>query len=351
LEHRTNRFYRVFKKEIPDSQTIKLGQGPCHNKLPDRTLSLFKRPSAPELKTELATHHPLLQFSKMNQPFHIALATIFALIHPLSARNAPEPIKLWPEGKAPLGDGKFENADPTITVFRPKKPNGTAFVIAPGGGYARVVKGEGAPIAKWLNTHGITGIVLDYRLPKGNPHRPLLDVKRALRMTRMQSTNWDLKTDRIGIIGFSAGGHLASMAVTKYDLGEGKTTDPIQRQSSRPDFAILVYPVITMGEGTHRGSRKNLLGAEPSGELIQRYSNELHITAKTPPTYLVHAIDDVVVPASNSEGFHKALVANKVSTKYLPLPRGGHGLNGYKGPMWDAWQTRSMEWLSTLLKK
>ncbi|MEN8678870.1 MAG: alpha/beta hydrolase [Akkermansiaceae bacterium] len=287
----------------------------------------------------------------MNRRFYIALATVSALILPLSARNAPEPIKLWPEGKAPLGDGKFENADPTITVFRPEKPNGTAFVIAPGGGYARVVKGEGAPIAKWLNTHGITGFVLDYRLPKGNPNRPLLDVKRALRMTRMRATDWDLKTDRIGIIGFSAGGHLASMAVTKYDLGEGKTTDPIQRESSRPDFAILVYPVITMGEGTHRGSRKNLLGAEPSGELIQRYSNELHITAKTPPTYLVHAIDDVVVPASNSEGFHKALVANKVPTKYLPLPRGGHGLNGYKGPMWDAWQTRSMEWLSALLKK
>ena len=192
--------------------------------------------------------------------------------------------------------------------------------------------------------------MLNYRLPKGNPLRPLLDVKRALRMTRMRAADWNLKADRIGIIGFSAGGHLASMAVTKYDLGESKTTDPIQRQSCRPNFAILVYPVITMSEGTHKGSRRNLLGSEPSDDLIKLYSNELHITKRTPPTYLAHAIDDYVVPASNSEKFHKALSEKNVVSKYLPLPRGGHGLNGYKGPMWDAWQAQSMDWLDKLLK-
>jgi acetyl esterase/lipase len=279
-----------------------------------------------------------------------AFAIIFALAATLSAQQSNEAIKLWPEGKAPLGSGNFEQTNATITVFHPEKPNGTAFVITPGGGYGQVVKGEGAPIAKWLNTHGITGIVLNYRLPKGNPLRPLLDVKRALRMTRMRATDWNLKANRIGIIGFSAGGHLASMAVTKYDLGKSKTTDPIQRQSSRPDFAILVYPVITMSEGTHKGSRRNLLGAEPGEDLIELYSNELHITKRTPPTYLAHAIDDHVVLASNSEKFHKALVKKNVASKYLPLPRGGHGLNGYKGPMWDAWQAQSMDWLNQLLK-
>ena len=170
----------------------------------------------------------------MRQFSSIAFGTILALASPLSAEQSSGKIKLWPEGKAPLGSGNFEEANATITVFHPEKPNGTALVITPGGGYGQVVKGEGAPIAKWLNTHGITGVVLNYRLPKGNPLRPLLDVKRALQMTRMRAADWNLEVDRIGIIGFSAGGHLASMAVTKYDLAESKATDPIQRQSSRP---------------------------------------------------------------------------------------------------------------------
>ena len=276
-------------------------------------------------------------------------AFIFILTANLFAQQSHKTIKLWPEGKAPIGNDNFEQANATMTIFHPESPNGTAFVITPGGGYGQVVKAEGAPIAKWLNTHGITGVVLNYRLPKGNPLRPLLDVKRALRMTRMRAADWNLRADRIGIIGFSAGGHLASMAITKYDLGESKTTDPIQRQSCRPNFAILVYPVITMSEGTHKGSRRNLLGSEPSDDLIKLYSNELHITKRTPPTYLAHAIDDYVVPASNSEKFHKALSEKNVVSKYLPLPRGGHGLNGYKGPMWDAWQAQSMDWLDKLL--
>ena len=280
---------------------------------------------------------------------HNIFAVIFILTANLFAQQSHKTIKLWPEGKAPVGNDNFEPANTTMTIFHPESPNGTAFVITPGGGYGQVVKAEGAPIAKWLNTHGITGVVLNYRLPKGNPLRPLLDVKRALRMTRMRAADWNLKADRIGIIGFSAGGHLASMAVTKYDLGESKTTDPIQRQSCRPNFAILVYPVITMSEDTHKGSRRNLLGSEPSDNLIKLYSNELHITKRTPPTYLAHAIDDYVVPASNSEKFHKALSEKNVVSKYLPLPRGGHGLNGYKGPMWDAWQAQSMDWLDQLL--
>lgn len=261
---------------------------------------------------------------------------------------APETIKLWPEGKAPLGDGEFEKANATLTIFRPQKPNGTAIVICPGGGYGQVVGGEGAPIAKWLNTQGIVGIVLNYRLPKGNPHRPLSDVRRALRMTRSRSEDWNLKSDRIGVMGFSAGGHLAAMAATKFDLDARKSSDPVRQESSRPDFAILVYPVITMGPGTHAGSRNNLLGPNPSDKLIRLYSNELLVTANTPPTFLAHAADDRPVPPINSEKFRDALFAKKVPAKYLPLASGGHGLNGYKGPMWDAWQTQSMQWLTAL---
>jgi acetyl esterase/lipase len=290
----------------------------------------------------------------MKRNIQAALASlVLALTGLLAADEAekltPETIKLWPEGKAPLGDGTFENTNATLTIFRPQEPNGTAIVICPGGGYGQVVKGEGAPIAKWLNSQGIVGIVLNYRLPKGNPHRPLSDVRRALRLTRFRAKEWHLNRDRIGVMGFSAGGHLAAMAATKFKLDEGKSTDPIRRESSRPDFAILVYPVITMGPGTHAGSRKNLLGDNPDEDLIRLYSNELQVTANTPPTFLAHAADDRPVPPVNSEKFRDALFAKKVPAKYLPLASGGHGLNGYKGPMWDAWQTQSMEWLTALL--
>ena len=149
-------------------------------------------------------------------------------------------------------------------------------------------------------------------------------------------------------MGFSAGGHLAAMAATQFEAGIEGGEDLVATQSSRPDFAILVYPVITMGEGTHGGSRQNLLGADPGEELIRRYSNELQVTAKTPPTFLTHAADDRPVPPANSQMFHDALKARKVPTEYLKLPSGGHGLNGYKGPMWEAWQKRSLEWLDEM---
>lgn len=292
----------------------------------------------------------------MNHPYRIILATLtLAFTGFLSAEKtenpAPETIPLWPKDKAPIGAGKFEDGKSTLTIFRPHKPNGTAFVICPGGGYGQVVKGEGAPIAKWLNEHGITGVVLNYRLPKGNPHRPLSDVRRALRLTRHRADEWNLKKDRIGVMGFSAGGHLAAMAATKFDMDARKSSDPVRRITSRPDFAILVYPVITMGPGTHAGSRTNLLGPNPGEELINLYSNELQVTPKTPPTFLAHAANDRPVPPINSEKFHKALFAKKIPAKYLPLPSGGHGLNGYKGPMWDAWQTQSIQWLTALLKE
>ncbi len=267
---------------------------------------------------------------------------------PLAAQEAPQPEKvaLW-ENQAPVGDGKFAAGKAFITVHRPAKPNGAAIVICPGGGYGGLVVGpEGHGIAEWLNKHGIVGVVLEYRLPAGNPLLPLLDSQRALRMVRSKGRAWDCDPKRIGVMGFSAGGHVASTLATHFDRGEQAATDPVNRFSCRPDFAILVYPVITMGQFTHGGSKNNLLGPNPKPEAVDLYSNEKQVTEDTPPTFLAHAQDDGPVPPDNSRMFFEALQAHKVPAQYLKLPSGGHGLNGYRGPMWDAWQTQSLEWLA-----
>jgi acetyl esterase/lipase len=246
-----------------------------------------------------------------------------------------------------VGDGTFEKTDAKLTLHRPEKPNGTAMVICPGGGYGSLVKeGEGHGIARWLNAHGITGVVLEYRLPHGRSKVPLLDAQRALRMVRANAKDWGCDPAKVGIIGFSAGGHLAATAATRFDDGDRAAKDPIDRQGCRPDFAVLVYPVITMGETTHGGSRKNLLGASPSEEDIVLYSAEKQVTAKTSPTFLTHAVDDQTVPVSHSQSFKDALKEKGVVCGYLELPSGGHGLNGYKGPMWDAWQAAALEWMA-----
>ena len=264
------------------------------------------------------------------------------------AKAAGEKIELWPD-QAPVGDGKFARSNAAITVHLAEKGNGAAVVICPGGGYGGLVTGaEGHGIAQWLNQHGIAGIVLEYRLPGGNRHLPLLDAQRAIRIVRSKAETWKLDPAKIGIMGFSAGGHLASTAVTHFDAGQASSTDAIAKQSCRPDFGILVYPVITMGEKTHGGSRQNLLGASPSEEMITLYSNEKQVTDKTPPCFLTHALDDKVVPSDHSKMFADAMKAHRIPCEYLELPSGGHGLNGYKGPMWDAWQTASLKWLAGL---
>jgi acetyl esterase/lipase len=274
------------------------------------------------------------------------LAVSFFVIAVTGQAAEPERHKLW-NGRAPLGDGKFEQADAQITVHKPEKPNGTAVVICPGGGYGGLVTGaEGHGIATWLNRHGITGVVLEYRLPAGRPYVPLLDAQRALRTVRSNAKAWGIDPAKVGIMGFSAGGHLASTAATHFDDGDPNTTDAVDRVSCRPDFAILIYPVITMGNKTHQGSRNSLLGKNPDAKLVELFSNEKQVTAKTPPTFLAHAKDDGVVVPDNSKAFYEALQARKVPAKYLELPSGGHGLNGYKGPMWDAWQEQSLAWLA-----
>jgi acetyl esterase/lipase len=271
-----------------------------------------------------------------------------ALLKSLGIPPAPEKVSLWPE-RAPVGDGTFEKAEAKLTVHRPAKPNGAALVICPGGGYGGLVTGgEGHGIARWLNGHGITGVVLEYRLPRGRAAVPLLDAQRAIRLTRAMAAEWGCDPERIGIIGFSAGGHLAATAATRFDGGDPAAEDPVERQGCRPDFAVLVYPVITMAEGGHLASRKNLLGPAPTAETIARYSAEKQVTPRTPPTYLAHAANDRIVPCEHSEMFHRALRENKVATEYLELPSGDHGLDGYKGPMWDAWQSGSLKWLAGL---
>jgi len=275
-----------------------------------------------------------------------------ALASPVAAAEtataAPEKIALWP-GPALVGDGTFQTSNASLTVYRPapEKANRAAVVICPGGGYGGLVVGpEGHGIAQWLNQHGIAGIVLEYRLPGGRPFVPLLDAQRAIRTVRARAKEWNVDPGRIGIIGFSAGGHLASTAGTHFDSGDPNAADPIDRVSCRPDFMILVYPVITMDEKTHGGSKRNLLGRDPKPDLLDLFSNEKQVTANTPPAFLAHALDDKAVPPDNSRAFYEALRSCQVAAQYLELPSGGHGLNGYQGPMWDAWQTKSLEWLA-----
>ena len=270
----------------------------------------------------------------------IALFSIFS-----SAVCAnPEKIALRELIQGEKTDGAY------IYLHRPEKPNGSAIVICPGGGYRGLVMGaEGHGIAKWLNGHGITGVVLQYRLPKGRSFIPLEDAQRAIRLVRHRAKEWGLNGNRIGIMGFSAGGHLASTAATHFPkFGQPPAKDPFDRISCRPDFAVLIYPVVTMGKHTHVGSKRNLLGNNPDPKMVELFSNEKQVTKDTPPIFMAHAVDDRPVPPENSRLLYAALKKEGIPSKYMELPDGGHGLNGYKGPSWDAWQKGSIQWLKEI---
>ena len=277
-----------------------------------------------------------------------AAAVVVLAWAPMAAQAAPPTPRSSPMVRpAPVGDGKFEVANATMTVYPiPGKTNAAAVVICPGGGYGMLMVGpEGHGIARWLNQHGIAAAVLEYRLPKGRPFVPLLDTQRAIRTVRFNAKHWGIEPGRVGIIGFSAGGHLAATAGTHFDDGDPKGADPIDRISCRPDFAILIYPVVTMGEKTHGGTKTNLLGRNPKPAMVDLFSNEKQVSDKTPPMFLAHAKDDALVAPDNSRMLYEVLKAHKLPVEYLELPNGGHGLNGYKGPMWDAWQKDVLEWL------
>ena len=265
---------------------------------------------------------------------------------------------LWgasvPINHSDWADSTDENA--YVTVHQPdpssgdKPKNGLAVIICPGGGYGGLVVGpEGHSIADWLNLHGITGVVLEYRLPKQRHAVPLLDAQRAVRFVRARSKQLGIDPNSIGVMGFSAGGHLASTIATHFDSGNMTADDPIEQKSSRPDFAVLVYPVITMYQSTHRGSKRNLLGDNPTPALVERYSNEKQVARNTPPMFLAHAVDDHPVPIENSRLLYDALRHQGVAARLLELESGGHGLNGYRGPMWDKWQQESVTWMLGLL--
>lgn len=265
----------------------------------------------------------------------IVLAALLSLAFTSTAFGGePEEIALWEKGNAPDGKGGVTDEVASVFVHRPEKPNGTVVVICPGGGYGGLVmKPEGHGIAQWLNGHGVTGVVLQYRLPKGRSMVPLLDARRAIQLVRTKAADWGCDPGKIGIAGFSAGGHLAATAATNFE------------KDSRPDFALLVYPVITMGELSHGGSRKNLLGENPTPELVKAYSAETLVRDETPPVFLAHAVDDKLVPIANSRLFRDAMAKHSAPCELLELPSGGHGLNGYKGSMWDAWQSASLKWM------
>jgi acetyl esterase/lipase len=263
-----------------------------------------------------------------------------------------QPIVLWPDG-APGALGKEDKDIPTLTPYFPEpgKATGAAMVICPGGGYGGLAPYEGADYARFLNEQGIAGFVLKYRLGSHGYRHPamLQDAARAVRTVRARAAEWSLDEKRIGIMGSSAGGHLAATLLTHFDSGRPTDPDPIERQSSRPDLGILCYAVITMGEFTHHGSRNNLLGPNPAPELIKDLSNELQVTKDTPPTFLWHTWEDNVVPVENSLQFAEALRKAGVPFDLHIYQKGGHGL-GLGTHHWDPehrhpWTRDCVYWL------
>jgi acetyl esterase/lipase len=266
------------------------------------------------------------------------------------APTPPPTLRLW-QGDAPGAKGTADFDIPTITLYAvPKdKASGAAFVVCPGGGYGGLAGHEGEPVARWLNTLGITSVVLKYRLGSHGYRHPveLGDVQRAIRCVRANSSEWGVDPKRIGVLGFSAGGHLASSAATHFDAGDPKAADPVDQLSSRPDLAILIYPVITMTDPfTHGGSRQNLLGDKPDPQLIDLMSNEKQVTPQTPPCFLVHTADDGAVPVENSLNFAAACRKNKVPVELHVLEHGPHGFGlGGIDPVLSTWPADAARWL------
>ena len=247
---------------------------------------------------------------------------------------------------------------PDLTVFWPSRRNttGQAVIICPGGGYVNLsYSWEGTDVAKLLNAKGIIAIVLKSRLPNSKSNivsylSPLMDARRAMRIVRANALKWGINKNRIGIMGFSAGGHLASTLGTHFDDGDPNATDTIERQSSRPDFMVLIYPVISMTKDImHKGSRNSLIGEKPSEEIAKLYSNELQVSKQTPPTFLVHATDDRTVPVENSLLFYQALKDNGIPAEMHIYPTGGHGFGLALGKGYlETWTERLVDWMRGL---
>jgi len=266
---------------------------------------------------------------------------------PVAADAAAVP--LWPGG-APGAQGDAADDKPTIAAYLPaSNPTKTVVIVAPGGGYQHLsmVK-EGSDVAHWLNAHGVAAYVLTYRLGM-KYHNPieLGDAQRAIRMVRAHAAENGIAADHIGMWGFSAGGHLAASAGTMFDAGNAAATDPIDRQSSRPDFLILAYPVITMQSPyVHAGSKKYLLGDDPTQVEMDAMSTEMHVTAQTPPTFIFATTDDGTVPVLNSVMFYTALVKAKVPAEMHLFQHGAHGAGlAAANPMLSVWPELVIKWM------
>jgi len=260
----------------------------------------------------------------------IILVTALLIMTTSLCAQKPIELPLWPNGapnsnelkgdEQEMDNGRVSNIkNPDITVYRAENPNGMAVIMCPGGGYARLAMNhEGHDMAPWFNTQGITYVVLKYRMPNGHKEVPFSDVEQAIRLVRQHAAEWNINPAKVGIMGASAGGHLASTLATH-------TTG-----ADRPAYQILLYPVITMDKTfTHAGSRKNLIGEDPSPELTSKYSNDKQVTGETPPAFVIFAADDKVVPPQNGFRYVEALQRNNVPVTFLLYPAGGHGF-GYR---------------------
>jgi acetyl esterase/lipase len=283
--------------------------------------------------------------------------------------SQPRVVRLWPDGvpnslanqayKERIVDAWGRKSwasvtDPEVLIYKPEKEksNGIAIVICPGGAYYRIAfEKEGNDIVPWLNDNGITAIILKYRLPSDSSMKDktigaLQDAQEAIRLVRRNATSWGINPSKIGVMGFSAGGHLASTLATHFDE---KIYNPIDSISARPDFVILGYPVISMlSEITHMGSRTNLLGEKPDSALTIKFSNELQVKTNTPPTFIFHSVDDGAVPLANTFNYFTSLRNNNIVVEMHIYPSGGHGYGLAKnGKSERGWPDACINWLNT----
>lgn len=278
------------------------------------------------------------------------LAFMISALVPSSA--AEPPIPLWANG-APGALGNSDKDIPTITPFMPKAgASGAAMVICPGGGYGGLAPHEGLDYALFLNQHGITAFVLKYRLGSAGYRHPCMleDAQRAIRLVRARAAEWKIDPRRVGIMGSSAGGHLASTALTHFDAGQPNAADPVEQQSSRPDLGVLCYAVITMGPDAHVGSKKNLLGENPDPALVDLLSNEKQVTNNTPPCFLWHTWEDPGVKVENTLSFAYALRKNGVPFDLHIYQNGHHGLGLADKPPFNnphPWSKDFVYWLKS----
>ena len=279
----------------------------------------------------------------------LAAACVWLFVGSALSAAEPKTELLWPDG-APGAKGTEAKDKPTLIIYLPDKPNGAGIVICPGGGYGGLaIDHEGHQIGRWLNENGIAGFICDYRhRGKGYGHpAPLQDAQRAICTVRSRAKSFGVDPGKIGILGFSAGGHLCSTAVTHFDNGSADSTDAVMRVSSRPDFGILCYPVIAFDQPyTHKGSQRNLLGEDASPELIASLSNEKQVKDDSPPCFLWHTEEDKGVPPENSLVFYQALVAHKIPAELHIYEQGPHGLGLAKlRPGANAWPAACIAWL------